>query len=292
MNEYQGTWYLRNHSAYISTVRFDQKNGLASEGWVKQNTPVQSETVTPLFEEEQQVNTFFKILNDSTGYVRIKSFDLFNARGIDSVIRANLESIQSLSRLIIDLRNNGGGGDHAMSFLKPLIYTNPVTNIGVDLMTTPDNIAAWEDAINKYRNVIPKKELDHVQQVLDQGKGKECVLINFAGDRIDTLPAVWAFPAKVAIVINRECGSTTEEFLLFAKQSEKVVMAGEHSLGSLDYSNVVHKDFYSPDFVLGYPTTRSRRIDVGLGIDNMGIQPDIPLDLRNNTWLNELLIRF
>jgi C-terminal processing protease CtpA/Prc len=96
----------------------------------------------------------------------------------------------------------------------------------------------------------------------------------------------------VAIVINHGCGSTTEEFLLLAKQSSKVVMAGEPSRGVLDYSNVVERDFYHPDLELHYPTTRSRRIDVGLGIDNIGIQPDIPLDLSTNNWLNELLIKW
>jgi hypothetical protein len=76
--------------------------------------------------------------------------------------------------------------------------------------------------------------------------------------------------------------------LLFARQSKKTIMAGEHSLGVLDYSNVVPKSFSNPSFVLHYPTTRSRRIDVGLAIDNKGIQPAIPLNLNGN-WLNELM---
>jgi hypothetical protein len=64
---------------------------------------------------------------------------------------------------------------------------------------------------------------------------------------------------------------------------------GEHSSGVLDYSNVVRREFSCPPFTLHYPTTRSRRIDAGLGIDNKGIQPDIPIDLSNNNWLDELM---
>lgn len=290
-DQYKGIWYLRNHSAYMSTIQDGLQKGLAAEGWNKSNMTIKKEPVTYLFEEEKRLNTYFKTLNDSTGYLRIRTFDLFEATHIDSVVRANLASIQNMPRLVIDLRSNGGGGDRSMSFLRPIIYTNPVKNIGVDLYLTPDNITAWEKAINKYKAEIPKKEWDRVMQLLDVGRGKAHTSVNFAPDYTDTLPAVWPMPAKVAIVINKGCGSTTEEFLLLAKQSTKVVMAGEPSMGVLDYSNVVERDFYGPDLELYYSTTRSRRLDVGLGIDNVGIQPDIPLDLKDNNWLNELLMK-
>src|SRR3954468_10137063 len=157
-----------------------------------------------------------------------------------------------------------------MSSLKPILYTNPVQHIGVDLLVTPENSTAWEKVIDKYRAEIPKKELDHLAQLLNTGRGKARTFLNFSPDNTDTLPTVWAMPAKVVIVIDHGCGSTTEEFLLVAKQSSKVVMAGEPSTGVLDYSNVVERDCYSPDFELYYSTTRSRRIDAGLGIDNVG----------------------
>jgi hypothetical protein len=285
---FKAIWYQRDHSAYIYTIK---QKGLSAEGWYKNGVVPKVTPVKPLFYEELHANTFYKKLNDSTGYLRIKSFDLNYAKGIDSVIQANLKSIQSMPKLVIDLRWNGGGGDHSMSFLQPIIYTNPVKNIGADLLTTPENIIAWDKIINLYRNEIPQKELDNMLQILSQGRGKERAIVNFAADYTGILPTVWPLPAKVAIVINHGCGSTTEEFLLFAKQSKKVVMAGEHSNGSLDYSNVVKKDFFNPNFELHYPTTRSRRLDVGLGIDNVGVQPDIPLDLSTDNWLNELLIK-
>ncbi|WP_165759057.1 S41 family peptidase [Niastella yeongjuensis] len=290
-NQYKGIWYLRNHSAYISTMQGELQKALTGEGWTKANAITGKEPVTFLFEEEKSVNTYFKKLNDSTGYLRIRTFDLFEAKHIDSVVRANLANIQSMPRLVIDLRNNGGGGDRSMSFLRPIIYTNPVKNIGVDLLLTPDNITAWEKAIDKYRAEISKKELDRMMQLLNIGRGKARTSVNFASDYTDTLLNVWPMPAKVAIVVNHGCGSTTEEFLLLARQSTKVVLAGEPSMGVLDYSNVVERDFYNPDFECYYSTTRSRRIDMGLGIDNVGIQPNIPLDLNNNNWLNELLVK-
>jgi hypothetical protein len=289
VNQYWGRWYNRAHDMLLSPVHFNSRNGLGDAGWYKQgSTPeIESAPVTT-FAEEAKVNTFFKILNDSTCYLRIKSFDGRNARHIDSVINANKKSLQSKPRLIIDLRGNGGGSDHCMSFLKPILYTNPVKNIGIDMLFTPDNTAAWDTLIDQYRNELPKEYLDNLSKRVHKHDGTQRALVKYANDYTDTLPTVWPSPAKIAIVIDGGCGSSTEEFLLFARQSKKTIMAGEHSMGVLDYSNVVPRNFSDPAFTLHYPTSRSRRIDAGLAIDNKGIQPDIKLNLDGN-WLNELM---
>jgi hypothetical protein len=289
-HQYTGVWYNRLHNLYLAPIQFNAQKGLSDEGWYKQGAAMKIETATtPRFNEEKRVNTFFKTLNDSTSYLRIKSFDGSYAREIDSVIKTNVKTIQSTAKLIIDLRGNGGGSDHCMSFLQPVLYTNPVQNIGVDLLTTPDNTAAWELAIDRYRDKLPKAYLEEALKKIHLGDGKERAFVNFAADYTGTLPAVWANPAKVAVVIDGKCASATEEFLLFARQSKKTKMVGEHSQGVLDYSNVVRKEFSSPPFTLSYPTTRSRRLDAGLGIDNKGIQPDIPLNLSKDNWLDELM---
>jgi len=290
VHQYWGRWYNRAHHMLFSGVHFNTRNGLGDAGWYKYGASpeVESTPITTFAEEATAVNTFFKLLNDSTCYLRIKSFDGRNARNIDSVINANKKSLQSKPRLIIDLRGNGGGSDHCMSFLKPFLYTGPVKNIGIDMLFTPDNTAAWDTLIDQYRNDLPKEYLDNLSKRVHKHDGMGRALLNHAADYTDTLPAVWPTPAKVAIVIDGGCGSSTEEFLLFAQQSKKTIIAGEHSLGVLDYSNVVPRSFSNPSFVLHYPTSRSRRIDVGLGIDNKGIQPAIPLNLNGN-WLNELM---
>jgi hypothetical protein len=288
-DQYMGIWYNRSHSLSLTPIHFNPQNGLGDEGWYKYGASLNTEPApTPLFTEETQVNAFFKILNDSTGYLRIKSFNASENRHIDSVINANAKSIQSMPKLVIDLRGNGGGSDRSMSLLMPVLYTNPVKNIGVDLLSTPDNTTAWDLLIDGYRNKLSKDQLDNLSKRIHQQDGNERTTINFRSDYTGTLPAVWAYPAKVAIVIDSNCASATEEFLLFARQSQKTIMAGEHSMGVLDYSNVVPKGFSHPPFTLHYPTTRSRRIDAGLGIDNIGIQPDLSLDLNGN-WLDELL---
>jgi C-terminal processing protease CtpA/Prc len=93
-------------------------------------------------------------------------------------------------------------------------------------------------------------------------------------------------PKKVLILINRGCASTTEQFLLYARQSSKVILAGEPTQGVLDYSNMRDAPFSCMSYVLRYATTRSRRLDVGEGIDNIGIKPQIKLE-RNGDWIKQ-----
>ena len=49
---------------------------------------------------------------------------------------------------------------------------------------------------------------------------------------------VTRYPQRVAVLVDKRCGSTCEEFLLVARQSFKVKLFGQSSAGSLDYSNL------------------------------------------------------
>jgi hypothetical protein len=204
VNQYMGIWYNRAHYLSFNPVRFNPRNGLGDQGWYKHNSlPDSEEDAVTIFTEESKTNTFFKLLNDSTCYLRIKTFNATNARNIDSVINANKTSLQSKPKLIIDLRGNGGGSDRSMSYLKPILYTAPVKNIGVDMLSTPENIAAWDTLIDQYRKDLPKDYLDNISKKIHGYDGIERGMVNFAADNTDTLPEVWPYPAKIAIGYRR-----------------------------------------------------------------------------------------
>jgi C-terminal processing protease CtpA/Prc len=114
-------------------------------------------------------------------------------------------------------------------------------------------------------------------------KGK---LVNVFDDEIDSSFQKHAFPKKVVILINDNCASTTEQFLFAAKQSSKVILAGDHTEGVLDYSNVRETPFSCMPYTLGYSTSRSRRIAAGQAIDNVGIKPDVQL-AADGDWIKE-----
>ena len=68
----------------------------------------------------------FKQLDDKTTYLRIPSFDVSEAKLIDSLVKANLKKIKNSPNLIIDIRENGGGGDRSYQPLLPLIFDTKV----------------------------------------------------------------------------------------------------------------------------------------------------------------------
>ncbi len=101
----------------------------------------------------------------------------------------------------------------------------------------------------------------------------------------DTL-AVLPYPKKVAVIIDKDCASATEQFLLEPVQnSKKATIYGQPSAGIKDYGNLHWLTIPNTSLELYYPTTRSKRVDFGLGIDNIGIQPNVRLDHTIKDWV-------
>lgn len=225
-----------------------------------------------------------KTLSTKTLYIKISTFNQSNAKNIDSLFKANQSNLSKMPYLILDLRNNGGGADFSYKPITPYLYTNTFRHIGADVLSTDDNIAGWA-AIATTDGLPPDQKLfiSEVIEKMEQHKGK---LVSFSDDRNVSLDSVKPYPQKVIILINKNCGSTTEEFLLLAKQSSKVTLLGEHTAGVLDYSNVRGADFSCMPYMLYWATSRSRRIDAGIAIDNVGIRPDKILKPEQN-WIDE-----
>jgi len=88
---------------------------------------------------------------------------------------------------------------------------------------------------------------------------------------------VYEYPKNVGIIINRECASSAEQFLLNARQSEKVKLFGVNTWGCLDISNMIFAVSPCEEFTLGYGMSRSKRIPEQ-AIDEIGISPDYYID--------------
>ena len=80
-------------------------------------------------------------------------------------------------------------------------------------------------------------------------------------------------PQRVAILIDRRCASSCEQFALDARRHFKVKLFGRPTFGSLDYSNLRPTDLPSGKRRIWRATSRSRRLPE-LPIDGIGVQPD------------------
>ncbi len=287
---YSMLMYMRNHSVRIAIGPLPFKLNRAHklyEGWEKIIPPVKTEPEISknISSEDNKPNTVFKNLDGDISYLRIHSFDVSYARAIDSIIKANMTQIKNHKFMILDLRSNGGGSDYSYSPLVPILYTNPVLDIGTDVYSTPDNTKAVERLLKDNPNLPGdvKKEID---TVIARMKAHPNQFTTSNSDDTITEDSVLRYPEKVAILINQNCGSTTEEFLLYAKECKKVVLMGENSAGVLDYSNIRPVDFPSMPATLYYPVTLSRRVALHKGIDGIGIPPNVRLN-PDSDWVKE-----
>lgn len=225
-----------------------------------------------------------KLLSEKTLYLKISSFNQNNARNIDSLFKAYKTNLNSIPNLILDLRNNGGGADFSYKPILPYLYTNTFKTIGADVQATDDNIAGWAGVATT--DGLPADQKTFINEVIDKMKRNKGTLVSFAEDQTSTFDSVTTYPKKIIILINRQCGSTTEEFLLLAKQSTKVTLMGQQTAGVLDYANMRGAEFSGIPYMLYWATSRSRRIDQGMAIDNVGIKPQKTLKLQQD-WVKE-----
>jgi hypothetical protein len=285
-NTYTAIYYFKDHHPEVKTYTF--KNGKSfPEDFIKAGVADPLPANTEPFNKLENSNTvvFYKDLDDSTSYLRVKSFDDHFAKKISSVLKDNDKKIRSKPYMIIDVRYNGGGSDFTYSAILPYIYTDPVKTVGADVLSTPDNIQSWQRVIDQNPG-LPEEVKKSIASVIEQMKSNPGKLVSIAPDQVDSLPSVYPSPRKVAILIDAECGSSTEQFLLSAGQSKKVIIMGQHTAGVLDYSNMRTIDFPRMSYMLGYATSRSRRIPKD-AIDNTGITPRITIDF-NKPWIDEV----
>ena len=270
---FSGLFYYRDHHAEVTDFVF-QKGTFNDGEWVKEGVVQARKSKDAETAAISELPFSARKIDDSTLYIRIAWFDGQFARLVDSVVTASDSLLRRLPNLVLDLRGNGGGSDWSYHSLLPLIYTGQFMTSGVEVLSTEDNRRAWESLLAD--NTMPEDVKNEVRQKIDSMKIHPDQFTTIVPDFPTRFDSVLPFPKRIAVLMNKGCGSTTEQFLLAAKESRKVTLMGENSAGVLDYSNQRGMKFPCGHFMLYYPTTRSRRLPNN-PIDNIGIEPDITL---------------
>ncbi|WP_162852512.1 S41 family peptidase [Dinghuibacter silviterrae] len=280
--KYTVTFYGRDHTPLTPTT-IVRSNSLVIDGygtWLK-TFPVSKEPVNPDGFGSEVVS--FKVLSKDACVLTIKSFDQEYVKTTDSIIKANLSIIERTRNLIIDLRENGGGVSDCFFSLFPLIYTGPIPYDEVYLRSSPGNIAIYE----KWKNnpLLSNAKSKAVQEFIDSMKAEPGKMVRVRKGITITLDSILEFPRKIGVLVDYGCASATEGFLINCHYSKKVTIFGSHTHGGYDYSEVVDTRSMPCPYMYYLCPAGKRGLKVYPPIDNIGIQPDVPLDETIPDWV-------
>lgn len=226
-----------------------------------------------------------RVLDARTVLLTIPSADLRYRRAVDSLLTAHAATLARTPDLLIDVRGNGGGGDATFARVLPLLYTQPVVSHSAELWSTPANTAMFRELLTNPD--LPAESRSYVATLVARMEAAPNTFVAMSAQRTDTtrLPQVQPFPRRVGILVDHGCASSTEEFLLAARQSRKVTLFGrQNTAGALDYANVRMVALPSGLFEVGVPTTRSTRLPEH-PFDPVGLKPDVPVPARETDWV-------
>lgn len=286
-------YYLSDHSAFKDTFKVYENYLLYINNlkftFLKQDVNRKLDSVAVKNKIDELDGFFFKKLSDKSSLIKISSFNYPYVGRIEKLIADHKSIIETSENLIIDIRNNGGGTDNAYKVLLPLIATNPIRNVGIELLSTQgliDGVTKYKDGLiekDKEKNKIEIEELENRISTYKSNFGK---FINSNSEivSIDSVQVSTKSPKQIIILVNNKVGSAAENFLLKAKQSKKVKILGTPTSGVLDYANAYFFKFGCDNYRLLLPTYRSLRIPE-YPIDNIGIQPDVYLDKTISDWI-------
>ena len=218
-----------------------------------------------------------ELLGKDTLLLVLPTFEDRYGAAVKALLAEQRAALESHKYWIVDLRANGGGSDSTYAPLLPWLLDGDYPEHSVEYLVTPANIRAQEGICALTSDPASCAEtMDPVVRKMRAAKPGSLVLMGDERVRQARPPALEPkAPARVAVLVDRKCGSSCEQFLLSVRTSFKVKLVGRPSFGSLDVSNMRGHTLPSGR-VLYYATTRSTRLP-DMRIDGVGIAPDLLL---------------
>ncbi len=221
-----------------------------------------------------------KFLNQDCYYIKLTNF--FDEGDISSIANYASKDITCTKNLIIDLRNNCGGSDTVFLPLLKFLLAEDDIKCGKPIFTGEDDILYTErnadGRIKLYKEYLESSTSDEVrgyliERIEEQTKNKGKGFLPAKPDEFLFPTSGRRSPEKVVVLTDYNCASSAESFVEIASRLQKVTVIGRPTMGVNDYANLTYFDF--GEYVLHYPTSRSKAIDRGEGTRGKGLQPDI-----------------
>ena len=221
----------------------------------------------------------FRELSPKTVLLTLPTFNYPMHDKLEALLQQNREALVSHSNWIIDVRDNSGGSDDSYSPLLPWLMPDEKTIVGMEWLATPANIQGWREVCprgNAECEQFASRITSRMEKATSGSWVSEEDQTGFFYERVDSVEP--RRPDRVAVLIDRPCASSCEQFVLAVRQSFAVKLIGRHTAGCLDYSNLVRHTLPSGNLILLYATSRTLRIP-DQPVDVAGISPDIYLPL-------------
>ncbi len=231
-------------------------------------------------------------LSNNVFLMKIPGATQRDATIIDSLVRSQHDVICRSSTLILDLTNNLGGRSYVYAPLWPFIYSGPIARHQTLSYCTEDNIAELSKAVEEYAK-MPNADTQVIAQWHTRIAMLRDSLGRFVSNGVDSikLDTILEYPRNVAIIMNYACQSATELMILMCRQSKKVKLFGEHTMGAVDYLDYSPTVLPSKKYKL-YIATSRRAIPENQGkLDGIGIYPDIPIADTVPNW-QQFVVRY
>lgn len=216
-----------------------------------------------------QKSVVFEERNANTAYLKIKNFSSSTDELLE--IMPKIVENEAYKNLIIDLRNNGGGGISAAFALAKYIATEDL-EVGY-FPTNKLNYSGYQPELFNTLPEIQPKDTDEFGNKLKTSAGVKLVFKK---------PANPVFMGNIYILTNNNTASTCEPIVYALKSSKKATIIGEKTHGGmLSASPFVVSGKYTLILPIGDFYTRD-----GVRLDKVGVNPDIEVkseDAENKT---------
>jgi len=270
--------YWRNDMAFVRFKAFRSGGhiALAEMGVMHRSIPATSDTLLDMaFELEHGHEVQWKILEDSTLYIKLGACQQRTKAVIDSMVKVNAADLDRLPEWIIDVRHNPGGITSVFQSLIPYLYTRTYQGPGWKYWLSAQNTEALKP------NVGTKPR--GANRTTNRSFTK---MIRYAEDHPNTWSTSWSstftfdlvrpYPKRIAILTDDHTSGIAEFFLIEARGiSERTIIVGENTAGMLDYCIPIVRSLGSDDDKVLIPIARMDWLGQGLSYNLTGVSPDV-----------------
>ncbi|PBQ33304.1 hypothetical protein CNR22_16485 [Sphingobacteriaceae bacterium] len=203
-------------------------------------------------------SVFFEEKNNTTAYLKIKNFSSSEKELAE--ILPKIVANPAYKNLIIDLRNNGGGGVGPAFALAKYIVTEDL-----EVGYFPTNKLSYSGYQPELFKALPETQPKSTDELGNELRASPGVKLIFKK------PSNPVFAGKIYVLTNGYTGSTCEPMVYALKNTKKATIIGEKTYGGM----LAASPFVaSGKYMLMVPIADFYTYD-GVRLDKVGVEPDI-----------------